>query len=82
MMRKCTASLGVCSFLHRQRIAPKAIGDVDEIIVIDAARLLDDGERARVLERRLNDERRDLARRVFVFVGRDRRGFRRAGAQK
>ena len=64
-------------FFHRQRIATEAIGDVDELIVIDAARLFDDGERARVLERRLDDERRDLARRVFVLVGRDRRGFGR-----
>ena len=64
-------------FFERQRIAAKAIGDVDELIVVDAARLFDDDERARVLERRLNQQRRGLARRVFLLVERDGRGGRR-----
>ena len=59
---------------ERQRIAAKAIGDVDELIVIDAAWLFDDDERARVLERRLNQQRRGLARRVFLLVECDGRG--------
>ena len=63
-------------FFERQRIAAKAIGDVDELIVVDAARLFDDDERARVLERRLNQQRRGLARRVFLLVERDGRGGR------
>ena len=64
-------------FFERQRVAAKAVGDVDELIVVDAAGLLDDDERARVLERRLNQQRRGLARRVFLLVERDGRGGRR-----
>ena len=54
-------------------------------IVIDTsalvAVLLNEPERARILERRLDDERRDFARRIFVLVGRDRRGAFEVGQQ-
>ena len=35
MIRKCTASLGICSLRIVNRIAAEAIGDLDQVIPID-----------------------------------------------
>ena len=64
-------------FGERHRIAPEAVGDLDPVIAVLPAGLLDDGERAGALERTLDDQRRRLARRIGVFIGADFGGLRR-----
>ena len=62
---------------HRHGEAAEAVGDVDPLHAEAAVRLLDDGERARRLERALDHQRGGFAGCIGVLLGRHRHGLGR-----